>query len=165
MITTCSPRNFDLVKSLGAVEAFDYNDPECAQKIKTYTDGKLMLVWDTISLEGSAKICADCMASGAKYGVLLPIKDPPRKDVHITHTLAYTAMGDAMEMREKIPAKPEDYLFARKWADVCDEMLLQGLIKPHPPKVMQGGLDGVLEGLDLLRKEQVSGEKLVYRIS
>ncbi len=34
MVTTCSPRNFDFVKSLGASEAFDYNDPECADKVR-----------------------------------------------------------------------------------------------------------------------------------
>ena len=33
VITTCSPRNFPFVKSLGVSEAFDYNDPECAKKV------------------------------------------------------------------------------------------------------------------------------------
>ena len=44
MITTYSPRNFDLVKSLGADAAFDYNDPECAAKIKEYTKDDLKYV-------------------------------------------------------------------------------------------------------------------------
>ena len=34
VITTCSPRNAPFVKSLGASEAFDYNDPECGKKVR-----------------------------------------------------------------------------------------------------------------------------------
>jgi NADPH:quinone reductase-like Zn-dependent oxidoreductase len=33
VITTCSPRNFPFVKSLGVTEAFDYKDPECGKKV------------------------------------------------------------------------------------------------------------------------------------
>ena len=44
VVTTCSPRNFPFVKALGAAEAFDYNDPECAQKIREYT-GQAGRVW------------------------------------------------------------------------------------------------------------------------
>ncbi len=33
IVTTCSPRNFPFVKSLGASEAFDYNNPDCGKKV------------------------------------------------------------------------------------------------------------------------------------
>jgi hypothetical protein len=49
VITACSPRNFGLVKGLGAVEAFDYKDPDCAKKIREYTHDNLKLCWDTIA--------------------------------------------------------------------------------------------------------------------
>lgn len=143
---------------------FDYNDPDCADKIRKYANDDLRLCWDTISLEGSAKICCDALASGGKYGTILPVK-PPREDVKMTHTLAYTTMGEAFSKRSDVPAKPDHYLFARKWADIADEILMQGLIKVHPSKVMEGGLDGILEGLDLMRNDKVSGQKLVYRVS
>ncbi len=40
-----------------------------------------------------------------------------------------------------------------------------GLLKPNPVKLLEGGLDGVNTGLDYMREEKHSGEKLVYRIS
>jgi NADPH:quinone reductase-like Zn-dependent oxidoreductase len=34
VLTTCSPRNFDLVRQLGADAVFNYKDPEAAKKIR-----------------------------------------------------------------------------------------------------------------------------------
>ncbi len=39
-----------------------------------------------------------------------------------------------------------------------------GKVKVHPPTVMDGGLDKVLDGLELLRNDKVSGQKLVYKV-
>lgn len=33
VITTCSPGQFDRVKSLGASASFDYRDPDCGAKV------------------------------------------------------------------------------------------------------------------------------------
>ena len=163
-ITTCSPRNFDLVKSLGAAEAFDYNDPDCAAKIRKYTNDNLKLCWDTIALEGSAKLCCDVLASGGKYGVLLYV-EAPRDDIQKTHTLAFTALGEPIDKGKRMEGNPEHYEFAKKWVAVADDLLAQGKIKVHPPKVMDGGLNGITNGFDLLRNDKVSGQKLVYRVS
>jgi hypothetical protein len=37
----------------------------------------------------------------------------------------------------------------------------EGKMRPHPVRLVNGGFDGVPEGLELLRKKQVSGQKLV----
>ena len=41
IVVTCSERNFPFVKSLGATEAFDYNDPECGKKVLSLKFGRL----------------------------------------------------------------------------------------------------------------------------
>ncbi|KAI0877517.1 chaperonin 10-like protein [Hypoxylon argillaceum] len=38
VIATCSPHNFDYVKSLGAVKAFDYKDPNVTQQVASELD-------------------------------------------------------------------------------------------------------------------------------
>jgi NADPH:quinone reductase-like Zn-dependent oxidoreductase len=72
VITTCSPRNFAFVKALGAVEAFDYKDPDCARKIREYTNDKLTRVLDCISEGQSPKTSSEAISSqGGQVSYLL----------------------------------------------------------------------------------------------
>ena len=165
VLTTCSPRNGELVKAAGADFVFDYNDPDVGQKIREHTNDNLHYAWDTISLPASAKICAEALSSapGGKYASLSSV-DFPRKDCSSGFTLAYTALGEAFTFGDiKIPAKPEDYEFAKMFWELSRELLAEGKIKAHPRRVRQG-LEGVLEGLQELKDNRVSGEKLVYTL-
>lgn len=66
---------FQLVKGLGAEEAFDYNDPEVGSKIRKYTNDSLAKVFDCISEGQSTKISEDALSSkGGKVSDLLPTK-------------------------------------------------------------------------------------------
>ena len=161
VITICSPRNFDLVKSLGAEAAFDYNDSECAAKIKEYTKGDLKYIWDTIAVPSAAKICSEAISSGGKYGAILGVEFP-RKDVTTSVSMGYTAVGEPVKKPFFTSEENAgDFEFAKKWIKVVDPLLAAGKIKVHPPKVGKG-LEGVPDGLDLMRHDKVSGQKLVY---
>ncbi|OQV08874.1 hypothetical protein CLAIMM_13088 [Cladophialophora immunda] len=160
-ITTCSPRNFDLVKSLGAVAAFDYNDPECATKIKEYTKNDLKYVWDTISLPKTAQLCSEVISPGGTYGSILNVEFP-RTDVRTTYNLGYTAVGDPVKKRFfESRDNTKDFEFMKKWIQEVEPILEHGRLKAHPPKVGKG-LENVLEGCDLMKHDKVSGQKLVY---
>lgn len=54
VLATCSEKNSEAVKQLGADEVFDYRDEKCAEKIKEATGGKLMYALDCVS-EGNSK--------------------------------------------------------------------------------------------------------------
>lgn len=170
VIVTCSPRNFDLVKSLGADHAFDYKSPTCAEDIRKLTNNKLRYAWDTISEGGSPQICADALTpsgEGLKYGAILSVDDLPRKDVKYTKSLGYTMVGEAISFRngQHIPAKPEDFEFGVRWIAIAEKLLAEGKIKPPKKEIREGGLEAIFGGLDDLREGRVSGTKLVYRIS
>ncbi len=114
------------------------------------------------------RICAEALTSDgdAHYGCLLK-PDFPRKDVALTNTIAYTSFGESFHMRgTTFEAKDlqDDYKFAVQWTSIFEKLLAEGKVKVHPPKVMDGGLDKLLDGLDLLRNDKVSGQKLVYRV-
>ncbi|EKV04262.1 ToxD [Penicillium digitatum] len=166
VLTTCSPRNFDLVRSLGADDVYDYNDAQAPAKIRTATDNNLKLAFDCISLESSAAFCDNAISTdGGEYSALLNIKIN-RANVNDRSTLAYTNMGEAFSLGDiRIPAKPEDQAYAEKFIPIAECLLAQGKVKVHPLKVGEHGLKGVLEGLKLLKEGKVSGEKLVYNVS
>ncbi len=171
VLTTCSERNFPLVKELGATAAFDYKSPDCARQIRDYTNNSLKYAFDCIALEPSARICADALSStsGCVYSALLPVK-LPREDVENKVTLAYTAAGEMFRFGPEgngpeFPASQEDFEFAKMFWELAAKLLADGKFKVHPPSVRKGGLQGVLEGLQEMREEKVSGQKLVYRVS
>ncbi|KNG83239.1 protein TOXD [Aspergillus nomiae NRRL 13137] len=166
VLTTCSPHNFDLVKRLGADAVFDYRDPGSAAEIRKYTNNKLKFVFDTISLKESAEYCEKAISTdGGEYGVLLFV-GIDRENITTRHTLAYTAIGEQFSFGEQImPAKAEDKEFAEGFWTIAEKLLADGKIKVHQPKVNPGGLQGVLEGLKLLKEDKVSGEKLVYNVA
>ncbi|KAH8697836.1 zinc-binding oxidoreductase [Talaromyces proteolyticus] len=166
VLTTCSPRNFDLVKSLGADAVFDYNDPNAAAEIRKYTDDKLTLAFDTITTSDSAKFCGEALSSSLVGDcTLLANVNVERENVRSRWTLGYTALGESFDFGPvKIEAKPEDKEYAAIFWELATKLLGEGKIKVHPPKVNPGGLKGVLDGLQLLRDNKVSGEKLVYNV-
>ncbi|KAM4064108.1 zinc-binding dehydrogenase [Hirsutella rhossiliensis] len=156
VVTTCSSHNMDQVKALGADAAFDYNDADCANKIRAYTGDKLTLAWDTISVPASAQICADSLASsepGLKYASLLPGKFP-RSGVEVSSTLAYTALGEDFKFGNlQMAAKPEDLKFAARFWDITRELLEKKKLNVRPPHV-EPGLDKVLDGLKALEENK-----------
>jgi hypothetical protein len=144
---------------------FDYRDKECAAKIKAATNDKLLLVFDTIAIDSSAKICANAMSSSGdgKYCHLQPVEFP-RPNTSCIFPLGYTVLGDAFVFDgETWEARPDDFAFWVSFVRFIEKLLEQGDFKPRKPSIQDGGLNGILAGLEELRAGKVSGSKLVYR--
>lgn len=154
------------MKSLGATEVFDYNEPSVGQKIRDYTQNKLKLAWDTVSEGESANIVAQAMSteSGGRYGSILPNKFP-REDVNYESTLMYTIFGEAFKFGPKdFPPIPEDFEYTKMFLGIVEGLLADGKLKAHTAQLGKDGFEGVLKGLDDLKNGKVSGQKLVYRV-
>ncbi|KAK5168920.1 uncharacterized protein LTR77_006229 [Saxophila tyrrhenica] len=123
-------------------------------------------VFDCISEGESPKICADAVSSkGGVISYLLPAKHD-RQEVENKHTLAYTVTGESFKFGpNEVPAKPEDFEFAKKFSEISTKLLASSQVSVHPPKVGKDGLKGVIQGLDDLKQGKVSGVKLVYKVS
>lgn len=152
---------------MGAEAAFNYNDANCGEQMRRYTNNKLKYAWDCIADGQTPKICADALTSepGAKYASLIPTKFP-RDDVWSVNTLAYSVLGEPFEksFAKSEKGSKEDFEFAAKtWVPVVEKCLMEGKIKVHKPRVGRG-LENILDGLDQLKNNKVSGEKLVYKL-
>lgn len=164
VVTTASPHNFDLLRSLGADYLFDYHNPNVGADIRATTGDRLRLVFDCISIKESAEISGQALSSaGGDYSALLNVTCP-RSDVKSRMTLAYSATGEAFYFGgQRYNEAPEDFEFQKKFWPIAGELLAKGLLKPHPLDVRKG-LGNVLGGLDELRHNKVSGRKLVYTV-
>jgi NADPH:quinone reductase-like Zn-dependent oxidoreductase len=94
---TCSPRNFDLVRGLGADEVYDYKDSEAPKKLKDSTGGKLKYAADAISQLGSDTFISSALSDdGGKIAILLSHgeDDRPREGVELVYSLTFDFFVD-----------------------------------------------------------------------
>ncbi|KAM0342029.1 hypothetical protein ACHAPU_009757 [Fusarium lateritium] len=167
VIATSSTAHESWLRELGADHVFDYKSPTCAADIRKVTHDKVSYSLDTIGTTDTAQICCDAMgAQGGTYASLAPIPKLSRDDIVNKTNMVFTALGEPLQVGgNEIPANEADHEFAVKFIKIVEELLLQGELKSHPVSLQQGGLESVLDGVDMLRKGSVSGVKLVYTIS
>ncbi|KAJ3546370.1 hypothetical protein NM208_g2038 [Fusarium decemcellulare] len=173
VITTSSPSNADYLKSLGADHVLDYKSPTLVDDVLRLAGGPLLYTFDTYPSDASAAVSAAVLSrSGdAKHVGLIPGFEKevkrlnPAVDAH--SILAYTAFGNPyVYEKEYFGVVPEDYEFQKKFVPVAERLFAEGLVKAPRVFLNRGGsgLEGVLHGLEEVRKGQVSGGKLVYTL-
>ncbi|KAF4629053.1 hypothetical protein G7Y89_g9097 [Cudoniella acicularis] len=166
VVTTCSPRNNDLVLSRGADKVFDYNEPGVGAKIRKFTANTLRYAFDTVGVDSSAVICCEALSSDVKGLTLATVMNEklPREDVESKFVLMYTVFGEYFDkMGYPFPASKEDHDFGKTWFALTEKLIAEGKLKSHPVKVGTG-LEGVVQGMDDMKNEKVRGEKLVYKL-
>ncbi|KAG9846871.1 oxidoreductase, partial [Aureobasidium melanogenum] len=157
VITTASPKNFELVRGLGASEAFDYNaDPATLleQLTNAFKEKTLAGVLHCAGDAGSSiSICAELFArvEGNKFfttTVLLP-EDIP---ANFKHNRVFATPITDNKIGEAI------------FADFLTQALSEGKFTPAPQAEVVGtGLESLQKGVDILRKG-VSAKKLVVSL-
>lgn len=170
-VCTCSPQNFAMVKALGAAEAFDYHIPTCGDDIRKYTANTLAYALDCITNLDSMRICYAALGKGGgRYMGLdpLPLRAHTRRDVKPDWTVVFTMFNKPLNVGRPFsrPARPKDRAFAKRWYEGTQPLIdTPGQMKPHPLDVGSGGLQGVVQGLDRMRKGDLSGVKLVFPLT
>lgn len=166
VVTTTSAKNKSFALSLGADAAFDYNDAECAAQIRAHTKDSLHFAFDCYGGEIGVKVCTDSISSrGGQISSIVPGRDYGRKEdgVRASAFLAYKILGEPWDFFGPNPATQEDYEFGRMFWRLAAKLVAEGKIKVHPPRVGER-LEGVVQGLDEMRKGTVSATKLVYKL-
>jgi NADPH:quinone reductase-like Zn-dependent oxidoreductase len=170
-ITVCSPHNFDLVKSYGATAVFDYKQPSCIGDIRKHTNNSLKYVLDCVCEPDTMQFSFKCLArTGGRYSTLEPYAEflhtRPRTVV-ADWVLGPSLLGEEITWPEPFTRQKSEELrgFGVDFFITAQKLLDEGQLKPHPIRLVSGGLYGVQEGLELLRKKQISGQKLVCSLA
>jgi len=157
VVTTCSPHNFELVKSLGADHVFDHSDAATVDSIRGLFP--IDYWFDTISLPQSLttilKILAPEGGEVTKADILLLL--PPSMP-----GMPQVPEGITVKMHRWSTHAPENAEWAR-WllarGGFLEEGIKSGVIKGVPAEQI-GGLEKVADGIERVFKG-VSGRKLV----
>lgn len=169
-IATCSPANFPLAQHFGAEKVFDYHHPTCATDIRTYTSNQLAHALDCVSLADTTQLCYSAIGrAGGRYVSLEPYRTSvtdTRPTIEPSWLMVLSVFGKdvALEGEYGRKGKPEDRRLGKEAFEVVEELLGKGEIETHPAKVMEGGWKGVVRGVDVVRGQGLSGEKLVYAV-
>lgn len=184
VLTTCSPKNFDYVKSLGAYEAFDYNSPTVIRDI--IGELKTKKVAGAISIgNGSTEACAEILAASkgnrfiAQASMTLP--GPGLTGTFPSSTLGWVSTGMYMVwsgakngLKDRTNGINKKFIFGTSlffnevgkkiYEDFLPAALAGGKFVCAPDSQIVGhGLECIQEALDL-NKKGVSARKLVVTL-
>lgn len=154
VFTTCSPKNFDYVKTLGAKQVFDYNDENVAEKfIDALKDKDIAgaLAIGAGSMDNCSKILSK--TNGVKFIADVNPRSPPLpEELGVTSKFVW---GSDLKKCEVGPAVFGDYL---------TKALESGDYVAAPePDVIGHGLEQLQKGIDILRNG-VSAKKIVITL-
>lgn len=169
-IATCSPRNFPLARKFGAEEVFDYNSPDCAKDIKAYTKNTLSYILDPFTDAKSVDLCYKAMGrAGGRYCCLemYPEYILERKSIKVGFVMGPLLLGHRLALSQgyERDEDPEMRAFGVQWYKDVQKMLDRGLLKRHPIRILGNTLEAMIEGVEMLQRKEVSGEKLVVALN
>ncbi|KAI0760964.1 GroES-like protein [Trametes elegans] len=159
IITTASPHNEQLLRSLGAAHVLDRTLSPAAilAELPKLTQGKpLEFVFDAIAVADTQALGYDALAPGGALIVVNPDEVPAEKKKAAGESKRVVNVFGIVHLPENREVGVE--LFKR-----LTEWLEKGIIVPNRVEVLPNGLAGIPEGLERLKNNKVSGKKLVAR--
>lgn len=186
IIATASPKHHSYLRSLGATHIFDYNSPELTQEIATVVnaskssegkDGKVDLVMDCITTQTTMATIANIVSPRGKVAVLLPLKmgskvrseENDEMFLEIPDHLNPLPKGTRLAGVKTFLYQQDEYLRENLMPKILPHLLEAGIIQPNKVHLLDESIgtlkDRVAAGLDLLRNNKVSGEKVVVKIN
>ncbi|OBT61003.1 hypothetical protein VE03_09723 [Pseudogymnoascus sp. 23342-1-I1] len=165
VITTASPRSFELVRQYGADAVFDYRLPTSIDEITTAYPN-IDKAMDCFSEGKSTEFCAKVMSkNGGKVVTLLDTGKRSSYGVQFEFMLGYTVFNLPFQwlppFGPSFAARPSDHEALVRFYSALPRLCAE--LKPPPIKIIDGGLHNLAAGLEMLRRGQVSGTKLVSK--
>lgn len=153
VFATASPKNFDYVKSLGAIQAFDYNSPTVVDDLLKELNGKTLAgAFDAVGGRAWAPTIEVVARSNGKKAIASVIRGFPDPPEGITISFAPSLSTMTNGVADAV------------WKDFLPEALEAGTFKAAPEYVTAGsGLEGLQVAVDKMG-EGASAKKLIVTL-
>jgi len=172
VFAVASSRHHDYIRSIGATATFDYNDADVTEKILAAAGGPIPLVFDVIGGEDdSLRPISKFVGEGSRVAYLLPVRKGSHGSVHgikwSPDEVSFAKGVELVPVGSKFYQTQNEYLKRELQPKIIPDLLAKGLIKPNRFRELQGAtlLENVATAVDLLRRGEVSGERLVYKVA
>lgn len=179
VITTASPKNFDYVKRLGAIEVFDYRSMTVVKDIIKALQNRQCAGAFAIG-NGSLKACIEILAASkgrkfvAQASVNLPDQMPSSTIGWVSTGLSIGLSIMSMSLKSKVKRVDTKFIFGSDlmanevsraiYEDYLPAALAEGKYIAAPePQVVGKGLEYIQEALDV-NKRGVSAKKVVVSL-
>ncbi|EXJ94017.1 hypothetical protein A1O1_02410 [Capronia coronata CBS 617.96] len=179
IITTASMKHHQRLQAYGAAKCFDYRAVDVEQDIMGFlhtqaSSGGIGYVLDCIgSAEGSVRPVAQLAKAGTRVAILLPVilkdaaegvKPEYEMDVEKVADWADGVVVSGVRTHFYLDNK---FLAEHLQPEIMPTLLSSGVIEPNDQIIVEGStlLERAEKALSMLRNKQVSGARLVWRVS
>ncbi|OJJ40835.1 hypothetical protein ASPWEDRAFT_34310 [Aspergillus wentii DTO 134E9] len=167
IITTCRPKHFDLVRSLGAQHVYDYRDESIVDKIQQHPN--LTSIFDTIGSPSSSVTASQTLTQHGTLCTVRPGKAHTQNvttNTTVTDVLVWTAfLKDHRYGDFYWPASKTDHSLAIELFNNLPEWLATGKIQPSKAELLgKLNTDTISRGFRIHREGGISGFKIVYSV-
>ncbi|KAF1979314.1 GroES-like protein [Bimuria novae-zelandiae CBS 107.79] len=164
VVTTCSTKSFELVKSLGADATVDYKlaPDEIVEQVKQITERELDLAFDAVSVNNDlvAKIFTAIPSSSGQRLYTTTNDWDPAPDAalgFITKGITLGPIGrpESAELNKKLTS----------WIPVINRLLGSGKLKPGDYSVEGTGVEGIQQAWDAQKSGKLGNKKVIVKIA
>ncbi|KAJ4373998.1 hypothetical protein N0V83_002737 [Neocucurbitaria cava] len=176
VFSTSSPKNFDLLKSLGASEVFDYKDPAVINDIVKAMDGRKTAGAIAIG-ENSVFHCLDVLGRcrGDRHIALatFPIPSQPKRFAALQIVFYFVTATISIAIKSRLRGIKTSTIFGSVahspvgdavYVRYLPEALATGKFRATPEPMVTGeGLEAIQDALDI-QKKGISAKKIVVKL-
>ncbi|KAF2183206.1 GroES-like protein [Zopfia rhizophila CBS 207.26] len=165
VITTCSAKSFDLLKSLGADATIDYKktEPDIISEIKSHTSGKLNLIMDAVSVNNGLAISIFAALSENTGLTRLytttndwePLPDASNGFISNPILLGPIGRPDAGELNERL----------NKFIPVIVKLIDSGKVQVGEYVEAGEGVEGIKEAWEVQKSGKAGSKKVVIKVA
>lgn len=169
-IVIASNNSAALAMEYGAAATASYTSKYCVEVVKSLAKKPIRRVLDCITDSESVAICYSAMArTGGNYACCEECHKVwrTRRAIKVKEVMGFQVLGVAIDLGDSTYTRPADKNLMKigmRWAVEMQLLMESGRIKTHPLRELQSGWESIIQGLDMLRKGEVRGHKLVLRI-